>query len=59
MHFGVYNFVRKHHTLGTTPAVAAGIEEKPWDLEHVVDITAAYFDRKRIAAKELMEAGSL
>jgi hypothetical protein len=27
IHFGVYNFVRKHHTLGTTPAVAAGIEE--------------------------------
>jgi hypothetical protein len=28
LHFGVYNFVRKHHTLGTTPAVAAGLEEK-------------------------------
>ena len=23
LHFGVYNFVRKHKTLGTTPAVAA------------------------------------
>jgi IS1 family transposase len=33
LHFGVYNFVRKHHTLGTTPAVAAGLEEKPWSLE--------------------------
>ena len=22
---GVYNFVRRHHTLGTTPAVAAGL----------------------------------
>lgn len=59
LHFGVYNFVRKHHSLGTTPAVAAGIEEKPWGLERVVDITAAYFERKRIAAKELMEAGNL
>jgi IS1 family transposase len=59
LHFGVYNFVRKHHTLGTTPAVAAGIEESAWDLEHVVDITAAYFERKRIVAKELMEAGSI
>jgi IS1 family transposase len=46
IHFGVYNFVRKHHTLGTTPAVAAGLEEKPWDLEHVVDMTAAYWARK-------------
>jgi len=59
LHFGVYNFVRKHHSLGTTPAVAAGIEEKAWGLERVVGITAAYFERKRIAAKELMAAGSL
>jgi hypothetical protein len=44
--FGVYNFVRKHHTLGTTPAVAAGLEEKPWSLEHVVEMTQAYFQRK-------------
>jgi IS1 transposase len=29
LHFGVYNFVRQHHSLGTTPAVAAGLEEKP------------------------------
>src|SRR4029450_468145 len=46
LHFGVYNFVRKHHALGTTPAVAAGLEEKAWGLEHVVDMTQAYFQRK-------------
>ena len=46
LHFGVYNFVRKHHSLGTTPAVAAGLEEKAWGLEHVVDMTAAYMRRK-------------
>src|SRR5437588_6724017 len=33
LHFGVYNFVRIHTTLGTTPAVAAGLEEKRWGLE--------------------------
>lgn len=27
--FGIYNFVRRHHSLGTTPAVAAGIEGEP------------------------------
>jgi hypothetical protein len=43
LHFGVYNFVRKHHSLGTTPAVAAGLEEKPWSLEQVVDMTAGYW----------------
>jgi hypothetical protein len=47
LHFGVYNFVRKHHSLATTPAVAAGLEEKAWGLEHVVDMTAAYWLRKR------------
>src|SRR5438045_6481483 len=26
--FGVYNFVRRHETLKTTPAVAAGVELK-------------------------------
>ena len=45
IHFGVYNFVRKHHTLGTTPAVAAGLEEKPWSLEQVVQMTASYIER--------------
>jgi IS1 transposase len=47
LHFGVYNFVRKHHSLGTTPAVAAGLEEKAWGLEHVVEMTQAYWLRKR------------
>jgi hypothetical protein len=41
-----YNFDRKHHTLGTTPAVAAGLEEKPWTLEQVVEMTEAYFRGK-------------
>src|SRR5436190_20171817 len=47
IHFGVYNFVRKHHTLGTTPAVAAGLEEKSWDLEDVVEMTEAYWLTKQ------------
>ena len=47
IHFGVYNFVRKHQTLGTTPAVAAGLEEKAWDLEQVVEMTEAYWQRKK------------
>ena len=37
----------KHHTLGTTPAVAAGLEEKAWDLEQVVEMTQAYWLKKR------------
>ena len=52
MFLGIYNFVRKHKTLGTTPAVAAGVEFEPWDLEQVVDITAAYMRRKEDAKFE-------
>jgi IS1 family transposase len=48
---GVYNFVRKHKTLGTTPAVAAGIEETRWSLERVVEMTEAYWQPKFAAAK--------
>jgi hypothetical protein len=47
IHFGVYNFVRKHLTLGTTPAVAAGLEENPWDLEQVVEMKEAYWQNKK------------
>jgi hypothetical protein len=35
---------------------AAGLEEKAWGLEHVVDMTAAYFERKRAKAEELKNA---
>ena len=44
--FGIYNFVRLHKTLGTTPAVAAGLEEKRWSLEQVVEMTEAFMLRK-------------
>lgn len=31
-----YNFVRIHQTLKTTPAVAAGVSQKPWTLADIV-----------------------
>jgi len=37
LHFMHYNFARKHQTLRTTPAVAAGIERHPWSLTQLVD----------------------
>jgi IS1 family transposase len=46
LHFGVYNFVRVHKTLGTTPAVAAGVEYERWSLEQVVEMTVDYLRRK-------------
>ena len=52
LHFGVYNFVRKHMTLGTTPAIAAGVELERWDLKRVVEMTADYMRRKEDAEFE-------
>lgn len=37
MHFTHYNFVRTHQTLGTCPAVAAGLIEKPWTIGDLLD----------------------
>lgn len=50
---GVYNFVRKHKTLGTTPAVAGGVELEAWDLERVVEMTANYMRWKEDAKFEM------
>ena len=47
MFLGVYNFVRVHKSLGSTPAVAAGLEEKPWILEQVVGMTQTYWQNKK------------
>src|SRR5437868_8350786 len=52
LHFGIYNFVRVHKTLGTTPAVAAGVEYERWSLERVVDMTADYLRQKEDAKFE-------
>jgi IS1 family transposase len=52
LHFGVYNFVRVHKTLETTPAVAAGVELGRWSLERVVEMTADYMRRKEDAEFE-------
>lgn len=49
LHFGIYNFVRIHKTLGTTPAVAAGVEYERWSLERAVEMMAEYIRRKEDA----------
>jgi IS1 family transposase len=52
LHFGVYNFVRLHKTLETTPAVAAGIDSEVWSLEDVVRVTDEYLRRTEDAKFE-------
>lgn len=53
LHIGLYNLVRKHSSLdGQTPAQAAGIEEKRWGLEDVVELADRHAKKKEDAAFE-------
>jgi hypothetical protein len=36
LHFMYYNFARIHQTLRVTPAMAAGVTEKVWDVADIV-----------------------
>lgn len=36
LHFMFYNFVRIHQTLRVTPAMAAGVSEKVWEIADIV-----------------------
>lgn len=38
LHFMYYNFGRKHQTLGTSPAVEAGIADHIWSLEEIAGL---------------------
>lgn len=38
IHYMNYNFCRVHKTLGTTPAVAAGVSDHEWTIEEVVGL---------------------
>src|SRR2546426_1828935 len=41
-----YNYVRRHKTLGTTPAVAAGIETREWSMADLVGVLEQVEDRQ-------------
>jgi IS1 family transposase len=40
LHFAHYNFVRLHRTLRVTPAMAAGVTDRLWSLEELVERTS-------------------
>jgi IS1 family transposase len=48
LHFMHYNFCRVHSSIKTTPAVAAGVADKIWSLEDVVEMTDAYWEDKKL-----------
>lgn len=40
LHFAHYNFVRQHKTLRVTPAMAAGVSDRMWSLQELVEQTS-------------------
>jgi hypothetical protein len=40
LHFAHYNFVRMHKTIRMTPAMAAGVYNRLWSLEELVEQTS-------------------
>jgi IS1 family transposase len=42
LHFMYYNFVRIHQTLRTTPAMAAGITKRLWEIGDIVEMLEAW-----------------
>jgi IS1 family transposase len=42
LYFAHYNFVRVHTTLGTTPAVAAGVADHEWELPELIETAKQY-----------------
>jgi len=40
LHFGYYNFVRRHNTLRMTPAMAAGVEQSMWTVGNLLEAVA-------------------
>jgi IS1 family transposase len=42
LHFLYYNFVRIHQTLKVTPAMAAGVAKRLWEMSDVVDMLEAW-----------------
>jgi hypothetical protein len=47
LHFLYYNFVRIHKTLKTTPAMAAGVTKRLWEMSDIVDVLGAWETRER------------
>jgi hypothetical protein len=42
LHFLYYNFVRIRKTLRTTPAMAAGVTGRLWEIEDIVGVLEAW-----------------
>lgn len=42
LHFMYYSFVRIHKSLRTSPAMAAGVSKRLWEMSDIVDVLEAW-----------------
>ena len=50
LHFLYYNFVRIHQTLRMTPAMPAGVTDRLWEMDDLIERVEAFeASRKRAA----------
>jgi hypothetical protein len=50
LHAMYYNFVRIHQTLKVTPAMAAGVTDRLWEMNDVVELLEAFETAQKQAA---------
>jgi IS1 family transposase len=56
LHAMYYNFVRLHQTLKVSPAMAAGVTNRLWEMVDVVDVLDAFEAKRKRADKPIFEA---
>jgi len=55
LHSMFYNFVRVHQTLKVTPAMAAGVTDRLWEISDLVEMLEAFEAKDKREAKPLFE----
>lgn len=50
LHFMYYNFCRIHQTLRVTPAMAAGVTKKLWEITDIVDVLERWEQHQKLQA---------
>ena len=55
LYFLYYNFVRLHKTLKVSPAIAAGVADKLWNVEDIVALIDAR-DARRVEGRKSRQA---
>jgi hypothetical protein len=49
LHAMYYNFVRIHQTLKVTPAMAAGVTDRLWEMKDLVEMLEAFENSRKAA----------